>query len=160
MISSFFSSLWNKRWMQEILTKNLQNGWMTSYTETSRARPEKTMFKRSVNWCFSCISSRKHYLLQKYKCYIPHLHKFKMPENKARFKKQHRMVKVILHCWMTISAIAGILLKYEVYFFSVKFFVPYWIIQIFCSAVTVNVRIKFLKLLTTIQFSCDGTSEW
>ena len=29
-----------------------------------------------------------------------------------------------------------------------------------CSAVTVGVRIKFLKLPTTFQFSCDGTSEW
>ena len=44
--------------------------------------------------------------------------------------------------------------------FSVKFFAWYWIIQIFCSAVTISVRIKFLKLPTTFQFSCDRTSEW
>ena len=34
-----------------------------------------------------------------------------------------------------------------------------WKIQI-CSAVTVSVRIEFLKLSTTIQFLCDGISEW
>ena len=39
-------------------------------------------------------------------------------------------------------------------------FIWYWMIQIFCSAVNISVRIKFLKLPTTIQFPCDGMSEW
>ena len=56
-----------------------------------------------------------------------------------------------------ISALAGILMKSQsVYIFSVQFLARYRIIQIFCSAVTISVRIKFLKLPTTIQFSCDG----
>ena len=45
-----------------------------------------------------------------------------------------------------ISAIAGILLKSEdVYFFFSKILSRYWIIQIFCSAVTVSLRINFLS---------------
>ena len=61
-----------------------------------------------------------------------------------------------------ISAIAGILWKPQDFHFfcSVQFLSWYWKIQIFCSAVSISVRFKFLKLPTTIQFSCDGSSEW
>ena len=67
-----------------------------------------------------------------------------------------RIIHVIFIC-----AIAGILLKsQEFYFFcSVQFLSWYWKIQIFCSAVSISVRFKFLKLPATIRFSCDGTSE-
>ena len=59
-----------------------------------------------------------------------------------------------------ISAIAGILLKSQhVIFFSTILRTTLNNSDI-CSAVTVSVRIKFLKLPTTFQYSCDGTSEW
>ena len=66
----------------------------------------------------------------------------------------------IVHHWrllniiIIISALAGILLKsQEFYFFcSVQFLSWYWKILIICSAVTVSMGNKFLKLPTTIQF--------
>ena len=63
-----------------------------------------------------------------------------------------------------ISAIATVILKSETCCFFQLIFVSdpgtYWKIQIFCSAVSISVRFKFLNLPTTIHFSCDGTSEW
>ena len=68
----------------------------------------------------------------------------------------------IPNCFLfIISAIAGVLLKSQhVYYFSVKIFRTILNNSDICSAVTVSVRIKFLKLPTTFQYSCNGTSEW
>ena len=50
----------------------------------------------------------------------------------------------------------------QLFFSSIFVAIPstYWKFQIFCSAVSISVRIKFFKLPTIIRFSCDGTSEW
>ena len=60
-----------------------------------------------------------------------------------------------------ISAMAGILLKSQDVYFSFSTILRTILNNSdICSAATVSVRIKFLKLPTTFQYSCDGTSEW
>ena len=66
---------------------------------------------------------------------------------------------ITLHIFI-ISAIAGILLKsQDVYFFFSKILRTILNNSDICSAVTIRVRNKCLKL-PTFQFSCDGTNQW
>ena len=68
---------------------------------------------------------------------------------------------LLIHPIIIICAIAGILLKpRDVYFFFSTILVVVLNNSDICSAVTIIVRFKFLKLPTTISFSCYRTSEW
>ena len=64
------------------------------------------------------------------------------------------------NCAIIISTIAGILLKPQDFHFFVQYNSCDTEISDTLFGSEYKREIKFLKLPTTIRFSCDGTSEW
>ena len=82
-----------------------------------------------------------------------------LPFVPARYNQTFNVLPQV-NC-VLLSAIAGIVLKSELCcFFQSTFRTRFEYLQIFCSTVSISVRLKFLELPTTIRFSCDETIEW